>query len=190
MVLLIIGFILWTTAHLFKRLVPQNYTQLEQKMGAGVLRGLIAAEIAVGLMLMIIGYRSAPHIAIYTPFAGIGHLNNLLMLLAVMLIGMSHSTGRIGTLLRHPMLLAVVVWSIAHLLVNGDLASLVLFGGLGVWALLEILVINRAEGAWTRPTAGPLKKDIILIVITIVVFGVITAIHTALGYNPFLGTYA
>ncbi len=53
-------------------------------------------------------------------------------------------TGRLG----------VVVWAVAHLLVNGDLASLVLFAALGLWALAEMAVINRAEGPWSPPAQG------------------------------------
>ncbi len=58
-------------------------------------------------------------------------------------------TGRLG----------VVVWAVTHLLVNGDLASLVLFAALGLWALAEMAVINRAEGPWSPPAQGPIAKD-------------------------------
>ena len=57
------------------------------------------------------------------------------MLVAVALIGAGHSKGRARGWLRHPMLTGVVVWAVAHLLVNGDVASLVLFGWLGLWAV-------------------------------------------------------
>jgi hypothetical protein len=83
------------------------------------------------------------------------------------------------------MLIGVIVWSIAHLLVNGDLSSIVLFGGIGAWAISSILLINATEGECTRPSPGPIKGDIKLGIIGLVLFGVIAAIHTYLGYSPF-----
>ncbi len=80
---------------------------------------------------MIVGYRAAPFAAVWTPPAWTVHLNNLLMLVAVAVFGMGMSKGRARAWLRHPMLTAVVIWAVAHLLVNGDLASILMFGGLG-----------------------------------------------------------
>ena len=77
------------------------------------------------------------------------------------------------------------LWAIAQLLVNGDVPSFVLFGGLLVWALAEMVVINRAEPAWTPPAKGAISKDIMFLGISFVLLGVIGAIHTWLGYNPF-----
>jgi len=76
---------------------------------------------------------------------------------------------------------------VAHLLVNGDLASIILFGGLLAWAVLEVIIINRAEPVWNRPQPGEAKKDVLLVVITLVSFVVIAAIHAWLGVWPFPG---
>jgi uncharacterized membrane protein len=83
------------------------------------------------------------------------------------------------------MLTGVVVWSGGHLLANGDMRSVVLFGGLGIWAVLNILVINMREGAWDRPEAGPIKADIKTVVISLVIFAVIAVIHHFIGPSPF-----
>jgi uncharacterized membrane protein len=91
-------------------------------------------------------------------------------------------------MLRHPMLLGVLVWAFAHLLVNGDMASVVLFGGMGVWAVMQIMLINSQE-TWERPVRGPASGDVKLLIISAVVFTVIVGIHIGLGYNPFLGSY-
>ena len=120
--------------------------------------------------------------------AGMGHLNNLLMLISVFLIGVSHSKGLVKAWMRHPMLTAVIIWAVAHLLVNGDLASLILFGGIGLWAVVSILMINARE-SWTPPPAGHLRSDLIGVAIAVVIYAVIAAIHIWLGRNPFLGTY-
>jgi uncharacterized membrane protein len=155
------------------------------RLGKGPSRGVIAGVIALGLILMVIGYRAAPFTAVYDPPAWTIHLNNLLMLAAVALFGMGRSKGRARSWLRHPMLTGVIVWAVAHLLVNGDLASLVLFGGLGIWAVASMVMINAATGPWQRPAPGPASGDIRLAVITLAVFAVIAAIHTWLGYWPF-----
>jgi len=146
---------------------------------------LFAALIGLGVLLMIIGYRAAPFTPLYTPPAWGVHLNNLMMLAAVALLGMGHSKGRARAWLRHPMLTAIVVWAAAHLLVNGDYASLLLFGGLGLWAILEMAMINAQDGAWQRPEPGPLSGDLRLAGITVVLYAAIGGIHTWLGYPPF-----
>ena len=82
--------------------------------------------------------------------------------------------------------MAVVVWAAAHLLVNGDLASVVLFGGLGLWALVEMAVINRAEGPWQPPEPGSLRNDAKIALLALVLYAVIVAIHTWLGHPAFV----
>ncbi|WP_299133647.1 NnrU family protein [uncultured Amaricoccus sp.] len=185
MTLLIVGLVVWSLAHAFKRAVPGERAALTERLGAGPSRGIMALLIAAGLVLMIIGYRAAPYIAVYTPPGWTVHLNNLLMLIAVLLFGASHSRSRIKGWLRNPMLTAVVIWAVAHLLVNGDLASLVLFGGLGTWAVVTMAMIDGA-GDWTPPVPGPVAAEARLGLITIVTFGAIVMIHTWLGYPPFL----
>jgi uncharacterized membrane protein len=99
---------------------------------------------------------------------------------------MSATTGRLRGKMRHPQLTAVKIWAVAHLLVNGDLSSIILFGGLLAWAVGSVILINRA-GPWVRPQPGDAKKDILLVVITLVLFAVMTAIHAWLGVWPFPG---
>ncbi len=187
--MLIVGVVIWSVVHFFKRVTPDMRAQMDAKMGAGPARGVISVLLLASLVMMIFGYRGAEIIPVYTPMAGMGHLNNLLMIVAVILLGAGNSKGKMRSMMRHPMLMSAVVWAGAHLLVNGDQASLILFGGMAAWAVIQMLLINRAEGAWQRPEPGPLKGDIKLLVISAVVFVVIVGIHIWLGHNPFLGTY-
>jgi hypothetical protein len=90
-------------------------------------------------------------------------------------------------LLRHPLLFGVILWAVAHLLVNGDLRSVVLFGGLLVWAALEIVLINRAVPAWTKPAPAPLGKEIGAVAGGILVYAVAGLIHGLVGPWPFGG---
>ncbi|MEM8570527.1 MAG: NnrU family protein [Pseudomonadota bacterium] len=187
MILLAIGLFLWCAVHWLKRLAPGLRAGMDTSLGAGKAKSAIAAAIAVSLVLIIIGYRQAGFIAIYTPPPWTIHLNNLLMIGAVALVGASHSKGRVRTWFRHPMLLGVALWAVSHLIVNGDLASLLLFGTFVVWALASIALINNQDGPWQPPSAGPLKKDMILVGITVVVYLVLAGVHTWLGYWPFPG---
>jgi uncharacterized membrane protein len=184
MTLLILGLAIWIAAHLFKRIAPGARAALGEKG-----KGLVAVALLISVVLMVIGYRGAEVSPVYTPIPGIGHLNNLLMLVSVFLFGVGGTKGVLYTKLRHPMLLGMLTWAVAHLLVNGDLASIVLFGVLGLWAIVEMVVINAA-GPWARPTEGKgLKGDLRNGVATLVLVGIIGAIHIWLGHNPFLGTY-
>lgn len=179
MILLTLGVLLWALAHYFKRLAPDTRAALGNRG-----KGLVAVAIVVSLLMMIFGYRSAEYIHIWSPPSWTVHLNNLMMLVAVFVYGMSATTGRLRGKLRHPQLTAVKIWSVAHLLVNGHLAALILFGGLLAWAVGSVIMINRSE-PWVKPKPGDPKKDILLVVITLVLFGVMTAIHAWLGVWPF-----
>ncbi len=185
MTLLIAGVALWWVAHLFQRIMPGPRAAMGM---AG--KGLVAAVLIGSVVLMVKGYRAAPVTPVYTPLPGMGHLNNLLMVLSLFLFGAGSVKGRVAAMIRHPMLWGLVVWAVAHLLVNGDLASLILFGGLGLWALVQMLMINRAEGPWQRPPVGPVTNDIKGLGIALFLFAVIAVIHIWLGHNPFLGTYS
>ena len=184
MTLLILGVLLWSAAHLFKRIAPAARARLGDPG-----KGLVALALVVSIVLMVIGYRGAEFLPVYTPLPGMGHLNNLIMLVSVFLFGVGGTKGTLYPKMRHPMLTGMILWSVAHLLVNGDVASLVLFGGLGLWAVVSILLINAA-GPWVRPTDGRgLKGDAMNLVGTLVLYGLIAGVHIWLGHNPFVGTY-
>lgn len=182
MTLLILGLALWWAAHLLKRLAPRWRAALPK---GGPDRGIMSVVILLSVVLMVLGYRGAEITPLFELPTGARPINYLMMFGAVLLFGMAGSKGRLGTHLRHPMLLGMITWAISHLLVNGDLASLVLFGGLGVWAVTTIFVINAKAGPWTRPAPGPASGDIKLLIISIVAYLAITTIHHFIGPSPF-----
>jgi len=184
MILLILGVGIWSAAHLFKRLAPGPRGAMGM---AG--KGVVAVGILTGLVLMIWGYRVADLVPVYAPLPGMGHANNLLMLVAIYLYGVGGAKGRVSHMLRHPMLLGTIVWSVAHLLVNGDLASIILFGGIAVWAFVQMLAINLREGGWMPAHRIKPRGDLVNVGVTLVVYAVVSAIHIWLGRNPFLGSY-
>jgi uncharacterized membrane protein len=182
MTLLILGILLWYAGHFFKRLLPGLHDSLGPRA-----KGVSAVLILAGLALMVIGYRGAVTGLAYTPPSWGIHLNNLLMVLAVYLYAASGTKARLATKMRHPQLTAVKTWAVAHLLVNGDWASVILFGALLAWAVAEVIVINRSQREWTPPVWGGASAEVKAIVGTAVVFAVIAGIHIWLGYWPFPG---
>ena len=180
MILLIIGVDLWALAHLFKRLAPQQRAALGDRG-----RKLVALGILAGLVLMVVGYRMADGTVFWGRSPAMTGINNLLMLLSIYLFAASGMKTAIARRLRHPMLMAVKVWAVAHLLVNGDVPSFVLFGSLLIWAVIEMIMINRAGRDWTPPPVAPRRKEMIAVVATLIVYGVVAGIHSALGYVPF-----
>lgn len=183
MALLVLGVVLWSIPYLFKRIAPGARARL----GDGPAKGLVALCTVLGIVAMVIGYRAADLVILWVLPDWVLHLMNLMMVLAVVLMGVGNSKSRLRGAMRHPMLSGVAVWSVAHLLVNGDLASLVLFGGLGFWALVAMALINAREPEYTPYEGGTRAGDIRLALISAVVFAVIAAVHTWLGYWPFPG---
>lgn len=169
---LVLGIFLWTGGHLFNRVLPKQRQALG-KWG----RPLVAVVIAVSIVLMIIGYRKAEDVPLYALPIWTWHLNNLLMLVALFLMDIGRVNGLVRTKLRHPMLMGVVIWSVAHLLVNGELTALVLFGGLGLWALLQMAVTSQAEGPWEIPAKGSILSDGKIAVLAVVLYTAIAGIH-------------
>lgn len=183
MAVLYLGLFLWIMGHLQKRFAPERRAAMGEKG-----RRAAALVIGLGLVLMILGYVQAPYVPVYTPWPGMGHANNGLMFVSVYMFGVGKSRGVLQAHVRHPMLTGVILWSVAHLLVNGDLASILLFGALGAWAVAEIVAINAA-GPWDRPAPGRVRGDLVNLVVAAVLYALIAGVHIWLGHNPFLGTY-
>jgi uncharacterized membrane protein len=188
MTLIVLGLALWWGAHLFKRLAPARRAAMGD---AG--KGLVTVLVLASVVLMVWGYRGsdwlgiegAEHVDLWYPPAFLTHVNNLLMLLAVYLYAASGMKTRITRVIRHPQLTAVKTWAVAHLLVNGDLASVVLFGGLLAWAVVSVILINRAVPRGPLPEPASVGKEIGAVAGAVVVFGAIAWVHNWLGVWPY-----
>lgn len=187
MTLIVVGLALWWGAHLWKRVAPASRARFGEPG-----KGLVAVLVLAGVVLMVIGYRGsewlelegAAFVELWSPPRFLVHVNNLLMLFAVYLFAASGMKTRITRRIRHPQLTAVKTWAVGHLLVNGDLASVVLFGGLLAWAVVEVILINRAGPRGPLPEPAPVGKEMGAVVGAVMVLVGIMLVHNWLGVPP------
>jgi len=177
--LLIIGVVLWSALHLFPALLPETRGRLVEKLGNGPYRGMFALGILVTLVLIVFGWRNALVEPIYVPPLYGSPVVTGMMLLSFILFAAANAPGNTKRILRHPMLAGMAVWAGAHLLTNGDNRSLVLFGGLGVWAIVAMLAINLRDGGWEKPAAVAYSRDLMTIVGAAAIFAIVLYFHEA-----------
>src|ERR1700730_2071653 len=129
---------------------------------------------ALGLVLIVWGfahYRAAGMWEVWTPPTALKHLAVALMLPAVILVVASYIRGRIYTTLKHPMLAGVKLWAAAHLLANGDLGSIILFGSFLGWAVYDrISLKHRADSGAPPIPVGGVGNDAIAVAVGIVTY--------------------
>ena len=179
MTILILGVALWWAAHLFKRVAP------EARAGMGNAgKGLVTGLLVLSLVLMYWGYGHAQGPVWWGRHPALVGINNLLMVVAFYFYAASGAKTWLARKVRHPQLTAVKIWALAHLLVNGDLASFILFGGLLAWAVVTVIILNRAEPVWTPPAPRPVAKEFVAIGATVVVTVLVMLVHNWLGVQP------
>jgi uncharacterized membrane protein len=149
-------------------------------------QGTFALLVAGALGLMIFGWRHSTPELVYVLPMDTRSLTMVMMVIALMLFAAAKIPTRIKQFVRHPQLTGLIMWSLAHLLSNGDNRSIVLFGGLGLWALLEILLINRREGAWLKPEIPSWGQEIRGLAISLVILVVLVFAHPYLSGVPLI----
>ncbi len=184
--LLIAGVLTWCLVHLFPSLAVNKRQQLITKLGENAYKGLFTLLMISALALIIFGWRSTVPAFLYQLPAFTRHLGMLLVLVAFIIFGASNYPSRIKQIIRHPQLTGVIVWAFAHLLMNGDSRSVLLFGGLGVWAILEIILINKREGEWVKQPIAGWDREIRGFVISLVVFAVVVMLHPYMTGVPII----
>lgn len=145
MQLLVLGLILFLGIHSLSIVAPAWRDAQRARLGEGPWKGLYSLVSLIGFALLVIGYgqaRQAP-VLLYVPPTGLRHLAWLLMLPVFVLVLASNLPGRIQTVTRHPLLLATKLWATAHLLANGTLADVLLFGGFLAWAVACRISLKR-----------------------------------------------
>lgn len=180
MIWILLGLALWIGAHLFKRVAPAARAKLGEPG-----KGLVTLLLLVSIALMTIGYKQADTAVFWGRSSALVGINNLLMLLAVYLFAASGMKTAITGRIRHPQLTAMKTFCVAHLLVNGDVASFVLFGGLLAWAVVSVILIGKQDGKPPLPAREVVMgKEVGAAVGAVAVTVVIMVIHNWLGATP------
>ncbi len=189
MTLLMVGLVIFLGMHSISIVAPAWRDAQVARRGEKAWKGIFAALSLVGFVLLLYGYGLARHAtaAVYAPPTAMRHLALLLMLPVFPLLLAAFRPGRIQRATKHPMLLAVIFWALAHLLANGTLADVLLFGGFLVWATVDRIAVKRRAVEHQVRTAPPSKfNDLIAVVGGLAIYAAfIMGVHRWLiGVSP------
>lgn len=180
MAILLSGMLLWMGVHLMPALLPSNKKALVKKLGMKRYMLLFTILIFTSIFLMVNGWKNANTEYVYHLAFG-RHIAMLLMVFSFLYFAASKIPSRIRYSVRHPQLTSVFIWASAHLLANGDTRSMILFGGMAFWCVLEMFLINRRDGKVEKPTVVGWKGNIKVVIMAIVMIGVLLVVHPYLS---------
>lgn len=192
MALLILGLVLFLGTHAFS-MARGPRAALVERLGANGFRIGYSVLSVAGLVLAMVGfgaYRSSGYIQVWDPPVFTRHLALLLMLLAFIVLASMYLPSHIRAWAKHPMLLGVKIWATAHLLANGDLGSILLFGGFLAWAVAARISAKRRPmtpvQAERQTAPAGWRNDVIAVVAGTVVWFVFARFL----HYPLIGVYA
>jgi len=181
--ILIIGLLVFHASHLFVTRRDARAAAIE-RLGLNGYRAAFSVVSLAGVVLIVWGfaqYRATGWIDVWYPPAFTRHIAALLMLFASVFLVATYIPSHIKTKLKHPMLAAIKTWALAHLIANGDLGSILLFGSFLAWGVMARIAAKKRGD--TGPVAAPrgFRNDV-----TVVVFGL--ALYVALGlyFHPYV----
>ena len=172
--LLILGIIIFFSIHLVPILPIKNI--LINRLGENKYKGLFSIIALVGLLIIIYGFSRADFYPIWDPLPYSKEIALALMPISMILLAAANIQTNIKKFIKHPMLIAILIWSFVHLIANGDLRSIILFGSFGLYALIDIffskkVLTTNIEAKYT------LSKDIMVIIIGLVAYLIIVYYH-------------
>jgi uncharacterized membrane protein len=171
---------------------PQRDAVLKQ-LGEWPYKGLFAVLSIAGLYVIGKGfgmYEAAGPLVLWTPPAWTRHITETLMLLACIFIAAAYLRGNIQRVLKHPMLVGVKTWAVAHLLVNGDVGGIILFGSVLAWAVYDRISLKRRSDPGGPPIPeGGWKNDIAAVVAGLILYAALFfPFHSLVVGRPLLAT--
>lgn len=174
----ILGLAIFLGAHVFVTM-RERRAALIARIGEWPYRGLFALVSSIGVVVAAYGfasYRAAGPLMLWYPPIWTRHIVVVLMWPASILVAAAYLRGNVQRTLKHPLLVAIKTWAVAHLCANGDLGGIVLFGAVLAWAVYDRITLKRRAdpGAPSIPAGGG-KNDMIAIVVG-------TIIYLALGF--------
>lgn len=179
MTILILGLLVFTGIHLLREFGLQE--GLRQRLGIPVYKLLYSLAALVGIFLIVEGKSMAPFVQLWVPPYNLRSLTHLLMISATILFfagNLPYSYTR--RMVIHPMLIGVIIWGVAHLISNGDLASALIFATLPVWAIIKIISLehhNKTLPPPSTPVRPSLQWDAAAIIIGVIAYGLFLVFH-------------
>jgi len=191
MTIMIIGLVLFLGTHGIRIYADGWRSALIAKRGEATWQGMFSVISLVGFILIIWGYGDArvTTSVLWTPPVWTKHLAALLILLSFVLITVAYVPGtKIKSMIGHPMIVGVKLWAFGHLISNGNLVDVILFGAFLVWAILDFRTSRRRDkAAGTRYAVVGIQRDAIAVVIGLGV-GLVFALYLhgmLIGVTPF-----
>jgi uncharacterized membrane protein len=188
---LVLGLVLFLGSHSF---IPQRdlRARVVARLGEGGYKLLLSLVAAIGLILTVYGfrlYRQSHLINVWYPPAAMRHVAAALMWPAIVCVVAAYVPGKIKTTLKHPMLVGVKLWALAHLLANGDLGGILLFGSFLVWAVYDRITLKgRTDPGAPNIPVGGWRHDLGAVAIgTLVYLAIGFVFHPAFGLPVFGG---
>lgn len=188
MLILLLGLVLFLGVHSVNIVAPERRETIIAQKGEGAWLWPYTAISTVGLVLIIFGYglaRQDPAL-LYVPPIGLRHIALAVMIPVFPLLLASYLPGHIKNRVKHPMLLATILWATAHLLANGTLADLALFGGFLVWAIADLISLSRRPDKNQRTLPRTPVNDIVAVIGGLAIYAVLVfGLHQILfGVSP------
>ena len=178
MTILVAGLVLFLGIHLVPA-VPQARAALAQTWGENRYKGAFSLVSALGLVLIVVGYAfSDDRVRVFAPVPAARAIAPYAMIVSFILFAAANMRGHLRLAVRHPMLLGLLIWSVVHLLANGDRTGTVLFGAFAAYALVDLVsAIARGAVKSFEPTA---KHDVIAVAGGTVVALLVMTLHRVL----------
>ncbi|CAB1085494.1 hypothetical protein D1AOALGA4SA_12982 [Olavius algarvensis Delta 1 endosymbiont] len=175
MLLLILGMVIFMAVHLIPTFVDLRQKLIAWKGETSYTVGYSCVAM-LGLILIIIGKSRAARVPVWDAPDWAYHIAPIFMLAALILLPAAYMPTNLKRFIRHPFLTGIAMWGFSHLLVNGDLAAIILFGGFGAFALFDMWSSNR-RGAGKSTTKVPIYRDIVLLAVGVIAFSAILHLH-------------
>ena len=184
MLKLVAGLLIFFGVHSIRIFAPAWRDAMLARLGAGAWRAVYSVASIVGFLMIVGGYAQArlDPVVLYVPPVWLRHLTALLMLPVFPLLLAAYLPGRIKAAVKHPMLTATKAWALSHLLVNGMLADVLLFGGFLAWAVFDRISAGRRPQA-PPAAAGPIRNDVIAVVGGLLLY----AVFVGWAHTRFIG---
>jgi uncharacterized membrane protein len=188
-----LGLVLFLGIHTFTMQRERRAKLIGRLGGEGTYKAIYGLVSLIGLALIVWGfatYRTSGFIEIWSPPRALKHLNIALMLPAVILVVAAYLRGRIYATLKHPMLAGVKLWAFGHLLANGDLGGIILFGSFLGWAVFDRISLKRRKDAGGPPIpVGGVTNDLIAVAVGVVAYLALAFVfHPAVIGIPVVGS--